>query len=194
MEQGSGLAQNRQRRPRRDLALPLCLDEERPRPTDPGGAYEPPTLWFWKTGSSVTRVAQPNESRLSCGATLKYSQMEFYHTARQTFSGSSGDGRRQLQALVRLRATSHSSGPALPRSSRSTHRRWPATGTVMPSGQMLGTHQPHRLPHATGLSLDRAFGWNEPPRRMPASTAEPTTWVVTRELVCGEMRSLTNRA
>ncbi len=27
--------------------------------------------------------AQPNESRLSCGAKLKYSQMEFYHTASQ---------------------------------------------------------------------------------------------------------------
>src|SRR6266568_8669579 len=58
-------------------------------------------------------VALPNESRLSCGATLKYSQMEFYHTARKTFSGSIGDARRQLQALVRLRATSHSSGPSL---------------------------------------------------------------------------------
>ena len=42
----------------------------------------------------------PNESRLSCGATLKYSQMEFYNTARKTFSGSIRDGRRQLQALL----------------------------------------------------------------------------------------------
>src|SRR5437667_6433944 len=29
----------------------------------------------------------------------------------------------------------------------------------MPSGPMLGTHQPHRTPHTTGLSLDSAFGW-----------------------------------
>jgi len=42
----------------------------------------------------------PNESRLSCGAELEGSQGEFYHTARQTFSGSIGDGRRQLQALL----------------------------------------------------------------------------------------------
>ncbi len=43
----------------------------------------------------------PNESRLSCGAKLKYSQMEFYHTARRTFAGLIEEGRRQLQALVR---------------------------------------------------------------------------------------------
>src|SRR5213078_1301661 len=34
-----------------------------------------------------------------------------------------------------------------------------AAGTVMPSGPTLGTHQPHRPPHTTGLSVDRAFGW-----------------------------------
>ena len=45
-------------------------------------------------------VMLPNESRLSCGATLKYSQMEFYHNARKTFSGSIRDARRQLQALL----------------------------------------------------------------------------------------------
>src|SRR5438128_1179227 len=50
--------------------------------------------------SSSSAGEPPNESRLSCGATLKYSQMEFYHTARQTFSGTIGDGRRQLQALL----------------------------------------------------------------------------------------------
>src|SRR5437667_10591277 len=44
--------------------------------------------------------AQPNESRLSCGAELEGSQGKFYHTARKTFSGSIGDGRRQLQALL----------------------------------------------------------------------------------------------
>src|SRR5213075_318230 len=72
------------------LAVPLCLDEKRPRPTDAGGASEPPTLWFWKTVSSVTRVAQPNESRLSCAAELEYSQMEFYHRRRAASASAAG--------------------------------------------------------------------------------------------------------
>jgi len=46
----------------------------------------------------------PNGMRLSCGAELECSQTEFYYTACKTFSGVSGDGRRQLQALVRRRA------------------------------------------------------------------------------------------
>jgi len=33
---------------------------------------------------------------------MKYSQMAFYHTARRTFAGLIEEGRRQLQALVRL--------------------------------------------------------------------------------------------
>src|SRR3989454_6319630 len=48
----------------------------------------------------VTLYVLPNESRLSCGAKLKYSQMEFYHTARRTFAGLFEEGRRQLQALL----------------------------------------------------------------------------------------------
>ena|SRR5436309_1655452 len=44
---------------------------------------------------------RPNESRLSCGAKLECSQTEFYNAACKTFSGSIGDGRRQLQARVR---------------------------------------------------------------------------------------------
>src|SRR6266536_3134377 len=82
-----------------------------------GGVFTT-TLWF-------CFLAQPNESRLSCGAELEGSQGEFYHTASKTFSGSIGDGRRQLQALVRLRTTSHSSGPSLSLSRRSTHRPCP---------------------------------------------------------------------
>src|SRR5881396_1747854 len=66
------------------LAVPLCSDEKRPRPTDAGGALEPPTLWFWKTGSSLTRVAQPNESRLSCGALKKDS----FHNLRAPSASS----------------------------------------------------------------------------------------------------------
>src|SRR6266705_3136454 len=50
----------------------------------------------------ITRLP-PNGSRLSCAAKLAYSQSEFYNTACKTFSGSIGDGRRQLQALVRQR-------------------------------------------------------------------------------------------
>src|SRR5207247_217410 len=61
------------------LAFPLCLDENRPCPSAALFGSEPPTLWFWKTGSSVTRVAQPNGRRLSCGAELKCSQTEFYY-------------------------------------------------------------------------------------------------------------------
>src|SRR5437870_2691630 len=67
----------------------------------------------------------PNGSRLSCGAKLECSQPEFYNTACKTFSGSIGDGRRQLQALVRLRTTSHSSGPSSPGTQRGTDRRLP---------------------------------------------------------------------
>jgi len=44
----------------------------------------------------------PNGWRLSCGAKLKCSQTEFYYTACKPFSGFVGDGRRQLQARVRL--------------------------------------------------------------------------------------------
>src|SRR6266576_3660514 len=89
-------------------------------------------LWSKSFGELlvVTRSpfeALPNESRLSCGATLKYSQMEFYHTARRTFAGLIEEGRRQLQAHVRLRTTSHSSGPFLFLSRRSTHRPCPGT-------------------------------------------------------------------
>src|SRR5436190_15103327 len=49
--------------------------------------------------------AQPNESRLSCGAKHECSQIQFYRTPCTTFAGSIGDGRRQLQALISLRTT-----------------------------------------------------------------------------------------
>src|SRR5439155_15060686 len=84
--------------------------------------------------------------------------MEFYHTVHRTFTDLFEDGRRQLQALVRLRATSHSSGPALPRSSRSTHRRRPGTGTgMMPSGPMLGTDQARHTGAQRDLHMDSAL-------------------------------------
>ncbi len=52
------------------------------------------TLWFWKKRLQFSRVAQPNESRLSCGAEKERSQIKDYHNE---------PGRRQLQARVRLR-------------------------------------------------------------------------------------------
>ena len=99
----------------------------------------------------------PNESRLSCGAELEGSQGEFYHTARQTFSGSIGDGRRQLQAHVRLRATSHSSGPSSPGAQRGTRHHLPHARIVTPNGPTLRTPQRRRGPRATGPSLGKAL-------------------------------------
>src|SRR6266566_4224036 len=52
------------------------------------------TLWFWKKRLQFSRVAQPNESRLSCGAEKERSQIKDYHNE---------PGRRQLQARVRPR-------------------------------------------------------------------------------------------
>src|SRR6266487_6657202 len=43
----------------------------------------------------------PNEWRLSCGAGLEYSQGEFYHTARKTFSGSLRTGAASFKRMLR---------------------------------------------------------------------------------------------
>ncbi len=51
-----------------------------------------------------------------------------------------------------------------------------------------------RVPHATRLSLESAFGSNRTDPTDPGSDEEPTTWVFTKQLLCGGMRSLTNRA
>src|SRR6266545_8172197 len=99
----------------------------------------------------------PNESRLSCGAKLKYSQLEFYHTAGRTFAGLVEEGRRQLQALVRLRTIDHSLGPSPAGARRGTHRHWPYAGIVMPNGRTLRTPQRRRGPRATGPSLGKAL-------------------------------------
>ena len=128
----------------------------------------------------------PNGSRLSCGANLKHSQMEFYHTARRTFAGLIEEGRRQLQAHVRLRTTSHSLGPSFHRAPRSTRRNRPLTAIVMPNGPMLGTCQPHRPPHTTGLSIDSAFriepnrpdGCRLPHRSCPFGCSQQNWFVV----------------
>ena len=120
--------------------------------------------------------------------------MEFYYTVLQDVHRIHRARRRQLQALVRLRTTSHSLGPSFHRAPRSTRRNRPLTAIVMPNGPMLGTRQPHRPSHTTGLSVDGAVRI-EP--NLPDGSFlddKPTTWVFTKELVCGELRSLTNRA
>src|SRR6266576_3208336 len=137
--------------------------------SDDAESATPSRMWTNDSTSSATAsriryssagratVEPPNESRLSCGAKLECSQIQFYSTACKTFSGSIGDGRRQLQALVRLRTTSHSLGPSFHRVPRSARRNRPLTAIVMPNGPMLGTRQPHRLPHTTGLPVESAF-------------------------------------
>src|SRR6266550_8006551 len=111
-------------RVRRDLQLEKRLESNRT------SFNEEPTTRVFTKRFGLGRVAQPNGSRLSCGAKLKYSQMEFYHTARRTFAGLIEEGRRQLQALVRLRTTSHSLGPSFQRAPRSTRRHCPPLGIV----------------------------------------------------------------
>ena len=103
-------------------------------------------------------------------------------------------GARQLQALVRLRTKSHGSGPSLSGRSTSTRRHFPGADTVMPNGPMLGAGQPNRVPYTTGPSLGSALRL-EPnrPDGCRLLTKELTTLVFTQELVCGGMRSLTNR-
>src|SRR6266566_2089675 len=83
----------------RDLHLASAENRIEPPRRMPASNAEP-TTWVFTKRLGLGRVAQPNESRLSCGAELEGSQGEFYHTARKTFSGSIGDGRRQLQALL----------------------------------------------------------------------------------------------
>src|SRR5262245_31302873 len=57
-------------------------------------------------GKGVTLFPPPNGWRLSCGAELRWSQTECYHTACRMFSEPVDDGRRQLQARVRRRLIS----------------------------------------------------------------------------------------
>src|SRR6266480_1350891 len=111
------------------------------------------TTTIHSTSVLSMRGGRPNETRLSCGAELECSQTEFYITAGRTFTGLIEEGRRQLQAHVRLRTTSHSSGPIPSGSTGSTHRPCRCTATVTPDGLLLGAHQPRRAPRTTGLSL-----------------------------------------
>ncbi len=145
-------------RARRDLHVEKRLESNRTTPTEPASTRSRP--WVFTKGFGLGRVAQPNESRLSCGAKLEYSQMEFYHTAGRTFAGFIEEGRRQLQALVRLRTIDHSSGPSPAGARRGTHRHWPYAGIVMPNGPTLRTPQRRRGPRATGPSLGKRLESN----------------------------------
>ncbi len=86
--------------------------------------------------------------------------MEFYHTARRTFAGLTEEGRRQLQAPVRLRTTSHSSGPSSPGTQSGTHRRLPQMGIEKPNGPLLGTRHARRAASATGPSFGKRLESN----------------------------------
>ena len=83
----------------------------------------------------------PNESRLSCGAELEGSQGKFYHTARKTFSGSIGHGRRQLQALLGCAPQVIARVLPFREAQGALTLAAPGTGTRMPRGPMLGTDQ-----------------------------------------------------
>src|SRR3989442_7338472 len=64
-----------------------------------------------------------NGMRLSCGAELKCSQTEFYHTAGLQSFGSIEDGRRQLQARVRRTLQSNAPCCATRTARSANHRR-----------------------------------------------------------------------
>src|SRR5204863_764374 len=99
---------------RSNRLLPFLAHENKPghaphevvdqRPHRSAGDNSPPirtphTLFEYLWDGNVP----PNESRLSCGAAWKCSQTEFYTTEWKHVTGALGDGRRQLQALVRRR-------------------------------------------------------------------------------------------
>ncbi len=69
-------------RARRDLHLEKRLESNRTTPTDASFNAEP-TTWMFTKRFALGRVAQPNESRLSCGAELEDSQTELYSTGRR---------------------------------------------------------------------------------------------------------------
>ena len=139
--------------------------------------------------------ALSNGSRLSCGAKLECSQTEFYYTVLQNVHRIIAVGRRQLQALVRLRTTGHSSGPSSPGAQRGTHRRLPRAGTVRPNGPLLGTRHARRAPTATAPSFGKRFRIepNQPDGCRPQTGRRPRG-CSEQDLVWGELRSLTDRA
>ena len=72
----------------------------------------------------------------------------------------------------------------------------PRAGIVMPNGPMLRSSPSAAAPRTQRDShLESAFGFRSEPGPTDAGLDEElTTWVFTKELVCGGMRSLTKRA
>ena len=86
-------------RARRDRHLEKRLESNRTTPTDTGFDAEPPT-WLFTKRFGLGRVAQPNESRLSCGALKKESVIQ-YPTRAASFKRLLGSGRiRSLEEPV----------------------------------------------------------------------------------------------
>jgi len=70
MDRCSGLATRAAPQAQRDLHLESALESNRTTPTDAGFNSEP-TTWVFTKRLGLGRVAQPNGSRLSCGAELE---------------------------------------------------------------------------------------------------------------------------
>ena len=135
--------------------------------------------------------------RLSCGAELECSQTEFYNTGRAYVTEGREHGRRQLQALVRLRTDDRGSGPIPALVFPSPRHRgpneaaqaywagWTAARNLI-SGAAPRTQR--------DLHLDSALESNRTGPTNACSDEELTTAVFTTELVCGFLRSLTDGA
>ncbi len=80
MDRRSGPTTRAAPRAQRDLHLESALESNRTNPTDAGPKRGADHLGFSQKQIGLGRVAQPNGSRLSCGADLKCSQTEFYYT------------------------------------------------------------------------------------------------------------------
>ena len=80
MDRGSDLTAGAAPRPRRDLQfLSVWMASELDRQMRELGTELGP-VWFWTNSFAVSRVAQPNGSRLSCGALLERSQTDGLHS------------------------------------------------------------------------------------------------------------------
>ena len=97
--------------------------------------------------AGVTLYVLPNGVRLSCGAKLEESRTEFYCPVTGGDNPTLEDGRRQLQALVRLRTDNRRLGASLHRRPRGTRHDFLCTAAGTPAGPPLGSYQA-TAPHA----------------------------------------------
>src|SRR6266576_3423612 len=172
------------RPPRHETLMESTLDRTEPARRIPATTSRP-TSWFSQR-IDLWWDAQPNESRLSCGAGLEHSQGEFYHTARKTFSGSLGTGaasfKRWLgcapQVIARVRPPQELRGALTV-----AYLLWNCEAEWAAARD--SPHAPR--PKRNGTFIWKAL-WNrtEPPRRMPPSDSEPTTWVFRKKTWFGE--------